>query len=389
MYGRPLPDNYIASEVTIPDTPGLRVGTVQYPPTYPREFPALGVTLNVYEGVVDVAIPVTPNAEVFHRSNPDRPGVVDVPLSILYQVCSETICYTPKDGDAVAGRAAPASPGPGRSESALVVCPRNPLTLASRGRRLAETPYLRVDCGRERHRATEVELQTCSSDTPLAPRNASPARRFGPSPAPGVCAVELTPLRSAAQTPGRNRPARPRWSARRSVRFQSSRSPPSWFRSTSGLYRRWLSSAVNRSTWPAGSRLLNFRGGNSSRAVLRRTHVVSPSTSIWIPVYSAPLIADAMCLLTSLAMSAYSVGTPRSVSLGSSLSRSLYSAMFWRHLRIARPGTAFTASATAVASSRGGYTEVVGITPCRRRSRSLDLPPQYLRVCSLRGSPRP
>ena len=49
--------------MTSPDTPGLGGGgTAQYPPTYPREFPALGVTLNVYEGVVDVAIPVTPNA---------------------------------------------------------------------------------------------------------------------------------------------------------------------------------------------------------------------------------------------------------------------------------------------------------------------------------------
>ena len=96
MYGRPLPEGYIASEVTVPDIPGLRVGTVQYPATHPREFPELGVTLNVYEGVVDVAIPVTPNVEVFHRSNPDRPEVVDVPLSVLYQVCSETICYTPR-----------------------------------------------------------------------------------------------------------------------------------------------------------------------------------------------------------------------------------------------------------------------------------------------------
>ncbi len=96
MYGRPLPEGSIASEVTVPDIPGLRVGTVQYPATHPREFPELGVTLNVYEGVVDVAIPVTPNVEVFHRSNPDRPEVVDVPLSVLYQVCSETICYTPR-----------------------------------------------------------------------------------------------------------------------------------------------------------------------------------------------------------------------------------------------------------------------------------------------------
>ena len=96
MYGRPLPDGYIASEVTIPDTPGLRVGPARYPPTHSREFPQLGVTLNVYEGDVDVAIPVTPNVEVFHRSNPDRPDVVEVPVSVLYQVCSETICYTPR-----------------------------------------------------------------------------------------------------------------------------------------------------------------------------------------------------------------------------------------------------------------------------------------------------
>ena len=96
MYGRPLPDGYIASEVTIPDTPGLRVGPAEYPPTQSKEFPQLGVTLNVYEGVVDVAIPITPNVDVYHRSNPDRPDVVDVPVSILFQVCSETICYTPR-----------------------------------------------------------------------------------------------------------------------------------------------------------------------------------------------------------------------------------------------------------------------------------------------------
>jgi hypothetical protein len=96
MYGRPLPDGYIASEVTIADTPGLRVGPAEYPPTQSKEFPQLGVTLNVYEGVVDVAIPITPNVDVYHRSNPDRPDVVDVPVSILFQVCSDTICYTPR-----------------------------------------------------------------------------------------------------------------------------------------------------------------------------------------------------------------------------------------------------------------------------------------------------
>jgi hypothetical protein len=76
--------------------PGLRIGDPQYPATHARAFPELGVTLNVYEGVVDVAIPVTPNAEVFHRTNADRPEMVNLPVSVLYQVCSETVCYVPR-----------------------------------------------------------------------------------------------------------------------------------------------------------------------------------------------------------------------------------------------------------------------------------------------------
>ena len=96
MYGRPLPDGYIASEATISDTPGLRVGAARYPTTAPREFPELGVTLNVYEGVVDVAIPVTPNAELFNPGNRDQPEELMVPVSVVFQVCSETICYTPR-----------------------------------------------------------------------------------------------------------------------------------------------------------------------------------------------------------------------------------------------------------------------------------------------------
>ncbi len=96
MYGRPLPDGYIASEATIPDTAGLRVGAARYPPTHPREFPELGVTLNVYEGVVVVASPVSPNAELFIPANRDQPEEMTIPVSVLFQACSETICYTPR-----------------------------------------------------------------------------------------------------------------------------------------------------------------------------------------------------------------------------------------------------------------------------------------------------
>ena len=56
----------------------------------------MGVTLNVYEGVVVVAIPVTPNAELFNPAIRDQPEEMNIPVSVLFQACSETICYTPR-----------------------------------------------------------------------------------------------------------------------------------------------------------------------------------------------------------------------------------------------------------------------------------------------------
>ena len=66
-----------------------------------------------------------------------------------------------------------------RAGSELVVCPRNDFTLAASGRRLAETPDFTGDCGRECRSAAKVELQTCSSDTPLV------TWRFATARAPG------------------------------------------------------------------------------------------------------------------------------------------------------------------------------------------------------------
>ena len=93
MYGNPLPDGYIASTATIPDGLGLRVDEPIYPPTHEQEFPLLGVTLNVYEGGVDVAIPVIPDAERFTSRMAEN---VEIPIEVLFQACSDTICFTPR-----------------------------------------------------------------------------------------------------------------------------------------------------------------------------------------------------------------------------------------------------------------------------------------------------
>ena len=101
IYGRPLPEGFIASEITIPASAPVRTGPTVYPPTHRREFPELDVTLNVYEGTVDIAIPVTVQTELLNWPNPDKPTSVDIPIEILYQACSETVCYTPRTEELV------------------------------------------------------------------------------------------------------------------------------------------------------------------------------------------------------------------------------------------------------------------------------------------------
>lgn len=60
------------------------------------------MTLNIYEGVVDVTVPVTRNAN--WNSLPELRGrfglpplkEADLDIVVNYQACSETICYRPE-----------------------------------------------------------------------------------------------------------------------------------------------------------------------------------------------------------------------------------------------------------------------------------------------------
>ena len=96
IYGNPLPEGFIASTAEIAPTRGVRIGEPSYPRTSPREFPKLGVTLNVYEGVADVAIPVLLNSEILDWPIQDKPTEIELPIEVLYQACSETVCFVPK-----------------------------------------------------------------------------------------------------------------------------------------------------------------------------------------------------------------------------------------------------------------------------------------------------
>lgn len=119
IYGGELPKGFIATTVEVPETRGLRVDDIVYPQTTPKRFDALDVTLNVYEGVVDIAIPVSLTAEVMNWTNPNKPTSMEIPVRVNYQVCSDTVCYPPK------------------SESLTVTVPVEPLHMPGRKRQPA------------------------------------------------------------------------------------------------------------------------------------------------------------------------------------------------------------------------------------------------------------
>ena len=93
IYAEPLPDDYYPTTVRVEPVGGLEIGAPVYPPTMPMRFDALDVTLNVYEGAADIAIPVTAMAELFAEGR----ETVDLDVVVDYQICSDTVCYLPEE----------------------------------------------------------------------------------------------------------------------------------------------------------------------------------------------------------------------------------------------------------------------------------------------------
>ncbi|MEE2778070.1 MAG: protein-disulfide reductase DsbD domain-containing protein [Acidobacteriota bacterium] len=96
VYANPLPEGFVATTAGVIDTVGVRVGEAVYPPTHAREFPELGVTLNVYENTADIAIPIALGAEILDWPLKDKPTEISILIDVVYQACSETVCFRPR-----------------------------------------------------------------------------------------------------------------------------------------------------------------------------------------------------------------------------------------------------------------------------------------------------
>lgn len=87
VYGRPLPPGYTPLTLTAAAPAGTTVEAVAYPPPTPLPLPALGETLPVYTGAVELSAYVTGEGV---RED------VTIFVTLAWQVCTETDCLVPQ-----------------------------------------------------------------------------------------------------------------------------------------------------------------------------------------------------------------------------------------------------------------------------------------------------
>ncbi len=97
IYGDPVPEGMVATRVEVTGPEGLVTLDPILPPTRPLRLASLDLTLHVWDGIVDIAVPFYPRAEIVSECRPlDR---VSVPIEVLvrYQACDDFTCLMPRN----------------------------------------------------------------------------------------------------------------------------------------------------------------------------------------------------------------------------------------------------------------------------------------------------
>ena len=87
-YGQPVPEGYLATEVTVTGPEGLRVGEPQYPPTKPFRVEALNEEFQVFEGRVEIVVPLVSAVREGEH--------VSIDVEVRYQACDDRECFLPQ-----------------------------------------------------------------------------------------------------------------------------------------------------------------------------------------------------------------------------------------------------------------------------------------------------
>ncbi|MGH0030840.1 MAG: protein-disulfide reductase DsbD domain-containing protein [Myxococcota bacterium] len=96
VYGEPVPDGMVATRVEVSGPEGLVTLDPVAPPTRPLHLAGLDLTLNVWDGGVDIAVPFYPRAEIVSECRPVDEEAVPVDVTVRYQACDDATCFAPK-----------------------------------------------------------------------------------------------------------------------------------------------------------------------------------------------------------------------------------------------------------------------------------------------------
>lgn len=90
VYGEPVPEGFIATEVRVSGPEGLRIEAARYPLTHPYQIEGLTETFHVVDGEAEIVVPLLWGV-------PERPegDVVPIEVEVRYQACTARECFAP------------------------------------------------------------------------------------------------------------------------------------------------------------------------------------------------------------------------------------------------------------------------------------------------------
>lgn len=96
LYGEPVPEGMIATRVEVSGPEGLVTLPPLLPPTRPLRLAGTDLTLHVWDGAFDVAVPFYPRAELVSECRPLDHDSVPIDVTVHYQACDDTTCLLPR-----------------------------------------------------------------------------------------------------------------------------------------------------------------------------------------------------------------------------------------------------------------------------------------------------
>lgn len=97
IYSDPVPEGMVPTTVTVDGPPGLVVQDAIVPPTGTLYLKGLDAPLQVWSGVVDIVIPVYPDATLLSEMRPLDELETTIDVHVRYQACDDETCLLPRN----------------------------------------------------------------------------------------------------------------------------------------------------------------------------------------------------------------------------------------------------------------------------------------------------